>query len=500
MYAGALQRDPEERGEYLDRMCADNPQLRAKVVALIDAHSQDLLEPVTAAAPVNAESRHEHAQGQRVGPYLIRQEIGRGGMGIVYLADDTRLARTVALKALNQDISREPDARERFRREARAAAGLSHPGIATVYALEDIGDQLYLAYEYVPGDTLRKLVTSGPLPIDQVVDIGLQLARALAVAHTAGVVHRDIKPENVIKTPSGVVKVLDFGLARVEGTANRSIPGVILGTPAYMSPEQARGEHADFRSDLFAVGLVLYELASAVNPFAAATVTATIARIVEVDPAPLSQLQPSAAPELERIVTTCMQKDPLRRHQSTQELVVELEELAADLAERRRTSSHRSHPSYSVDRFRPRWWWQVHQLAASAVYVLMLYPAWLVRAFLPRPWGMLFILTVLASAAAGTSLRLHAWFTARFFPSEAPGQQAWTRVRTRWCDVAFAALLTAVAVVIAGAHPEFAMLLVAVSTATIVASFVIEPTTAHAAFPPPATSTSPPPGRTTSGH
>jgi len=129
----------------------------------------------------------------------------------------------------------------------------------------------------------------------------------------------------------------------------------------------------------------------------------------------------------------------------------------------------------------------------------MLNPAWLVRGWLPRPWGTIFILTVLASAAAAASLRLHVWFTARFVPSEAPGQQAWTCVRTRWCDVAFAALLTAAAVIIAGAHPEFAMLLVAVSTATIVASFVIEPATAHAAFPTPAASASPP-GRTSSGH
>jgi eukaryotic-like serine/threonine-protein kinase len=136
VYAGALQRDPEERGEYLDRMCAGKPQLRARIVALLDSHSQELLEPLTAAAPGNAD-QHEPGQGQRVGPYIIRHEIGRGGMGIVYLADDSRLSRTVALKALNQELSREPDARERFRREARAAAALSHPGIATVYALEE---------------------------------------------------------------------------------------------------------------------------------------------------------------------------------------------------------------------------------------------------------------------------------------------------------------------------------------------------------------------------
>jgi serine/threonine protein kinase len=490
VYAGALQRDPEERGDYLDRMCANRPELRAKVVALLDAHGHDFGEQVTVTA---ADASRQAAAGQMVGPYLIRHEIGRGGMGIVYLADDTRLSRTVALKALNQDISGEPGARERFRREARAAAGLSHPGIATVYALEEIGEQLFLASEYVPGDTLRRLVKSGPVPIEQVVDIGLQLARALVVAHTAGVVHRDIKPENVIKTPSGVVKVLDFGLARVEGAVNCSRTGILLGTPAYMSPEQARGQQADFRADLFALGLTLYELASAVNPFAAETVTATIARIVEEDPAPLSQVQPSALPELERIVTTCLQKDPLKRYSSTQELVVDLEELAADLAERRRRSSHDSHPVYNVERFRPRWWWEVHQLVASAVGVLMLYPAWHVRAWLPPPWGALFILSLLATVSAATSLRLHAWFTARFFPSEASGRQAWTRVRTRWCDAVIAALLTAAAAVIAGAHAEFAMLLVAVSTATVVASFVIEPATARAAFPPAAASTSPHP-------
>jgi len=488
VYAGALQRDPEERGEYLDQVCADKPELRAKVVALLEAHSQDFLETPTVAVPGGADYRPGHAQGQMVGPYLIRHEIGRGGMGIVYLADDTRLSRTVALKALNQEFSRDSDGRERLRREARAAAGLSHPGIATVYALEEIDDQLYLAYEYVPGDTLRRLVRSGPMPIEQVVDIGLQLARALAVAHTAGVVHRDIKPENVIKTPSGVVKVLDFGLARVEGTTSRSQTGVILGTPGYLSPEQARGQRADFRTDLFALGLVLYELASGVNPFMAETITATIARIVEQDPAPLGQVQPSAIPELERIVTTCLQKDPRRRYQSTQELVVELEELAADLAERRRISSHRSQPVYSVERFRPRWWWQVHQLATSAVYVLMLYPVWIVRAWLPRPWGVIFVLTVLAAVAAATSLRLHAWFTAQYFPADLPPQQGWTRNLKRWCDLLFASLLMLGAFAIATAHPEFAMLFVAVATAALVASLIIEPTTAQAAFPPPARS------------
>lgn len=485
VYAGALQRDPEERDEYLDRACANRPDLRAKVVALVAAHSQDFLEPATrAGSAAPGDIPPEFDEGQLLGPYIVRRELGRGGMGVVYLADDTRLSRRVALKALNRQLSREPGGRERLRREARAAAALSHPGIATVYAIEEIGDQLYIACEYVPGEPLRALVNSGPVPADQVVEIGLQLARALAVAHTAGVVHRDLKPENIVRTPSGVVKVLDFGLARVEtATPYLSQTGVILGTPAYLAPEQALGKPVDFRADLFALGLVLYELASGVNPFAASTITATLARIVEVDPVPLSEIEPATAPDLERIIETCLHKDPLQRYAATRELVGELEDLAADLAERRRASSHRSHRPHRIAPGRPRWWWQVHQLVVSAVAVAMLYPAWLVRAWLPRPLGMLFFLVVLASTAAGTSLRLHLWFVARFFPNELAAQQAASQGRTRWCDSAFAASLVVAALAVAGAHPEFAVLLVAVSTSMLVATFVIEPATARAAFP-----------------
>ncbi len=485
VYAAALQRDPEERAEYLERACAGQPALRARVVALLAAHSQDFLEPETALSPTAFADSPDHVDGRVVGPYIIRRELGRGGMGIVYLADDTRLSRRVALKALSEQLSREPGGREHLRREARAAAALSHPGIATVYAIEEIGGQLYIACEYVPGEPLRALVKSGPIAIDQVVEIGLQLARALAAAHTVGIVHRDIKPENIIRTPSGVVKVLDFGLARDETAPYLSRTGVILGTPAYLAPEQALGHHVDFRTDLFALGLVLYELASGVNPFAASTITATLARIVEADPAPLSRVQPAIVPELERIVETCLRKDPLQRYQSTQEVVAELQQLATDLTEHRRvSSSHRSHRTYHAEREGPLRWWQAHQLVMSALYLVMLYPAWLVRQWLPPPAGILFFLVLLTITAAATSLRLHLWFMAQFFPSELPAQQSWSRVRTRWCDAAAAGCQILAAVAIAGSHPEFAMLLVAVSTSTVVASFVIEPATARVAFPP----------------
>jgi serine/threonine protein kinase len=491
VYADALRRDPEERDHYLDVACANRPALREKVVALIAAHSSDFVSTTT----VSPSPQHRAAdfgfqsEGRTVGPYIIRRELGRGGMGVVYLADDTRLSRRVALKALNDALSLEPGGRERLRREARAAAALSHPGIATVYAIEEFAGQLYIACEYVPGDPLRALIKSGPVPADQVVDIGAQLARALAAAHTAGIVHRDIKPENIVRTPSGVVKVLDFGLARSEAASFLTQAGVVLGTPSYLAPEQALGHQADFRSDLFALGLVLYELASGVNPFAASTISATLARVVEEEPLPLSQLQPAVVADLERIVATCLQKDPARRYGSTQELVADLEQLAVELATQKRQSSHHSRPVY-LTRGQPRWWWQVHQLVVSAIYAGMLYPAWLVRGFLPRPGGMLFFLALLAATAAAVTFRLHLWFVSRFFPGELAAQRARSQLPTQLSDTAFAACLLAAAVAMAGDHPEFAVLLVAVAISTLVAAFVIEPTTARVAFPPAAPASS----------
>ena len=485
VYTAALRRDPEERADYLDLACAHRPDLRTKVAALLASHSTASAQTATVSppSPTHDHSHQNDAESRTVGPYIIRRELGRGGMGVVYLADDTRLSRRVALKALNEQLSREPGGRERLRREARAAAALTHPGIATVYAIEEIEGRLYISCEYVPGEPLRAVVNSGPVPIGQVVDIGVQLANALAAAHTAGIVHRDIKPENIVRTPSGVVKVLDFGLARSETSAFLSQTGVVLGTPAYLAPEQALGQQADFRSDLFALGLVLYELASGINPFAANTITGTLARIVEEEPLPLSQVQPAVVPDLERIVTICLQKDPLSRYGSTQELVGDLQQLADDLAQQKRSSSHHTHPVYQV-RGQPRWWWQFHQLAVSTIYIAMLYPAWIVRGFLPRPWGMLFFLVLLAAAAAATSFRLNLWFVSRYLPVELAGQRARTQSPIRWSDAVFGVGLVVAAFAISGNHPEFAVLLVAVSIALLVTAFVIEPTTARVAFPP----------------
>jgi len=491
LYAGALQRDPEERDTYLDGACAGRPDLRARIAALIEAHSADFLDGPRAvraqakAYPLAAAAQPGSLEGRRIGDYLIRREIGRGGMGVVYLAEDMRLQRRVALKALNPGLNQTPGLRERLRNEARVAAGLSHPGIATVYALEEMDGELYMACEFVPGAPLRALLKDGPLPIDEVVGIGLQLAKALAEAHTYGIVHRDLKPENVIQTPSGVVKILDFGLAIAEQRVDPRLTqtGTIVGTPAYLAPEQVLGQRADFRTDLFALGLLLYELASGMNPFVTNSVTGTIAKIVEEDPPPLSDVQPRSISELDRVIQICLHKDPEKRYATTHLLITDLERLNDELPRSRSTSVAGDRAVIASAATASRWL-VIHHVVVTTIYLAMLYPAWYARGWLPPPWNTLFLLGVLAAVAVATSLRLHLWFTALHFPQELAAQEARNGQRTRVCDIGFALIQVATALFIGGSHPEFAMLFVAVSMALLVASLVIEPATAAAVTRP----------------
>lgn len=485
LYAAALRHEPATRAGYLERACPD-PAIRARVSALLDSHGLDLGETESATGSLPAPGvtgPGTTLAGRQVGTYVVQRELGRGGMGVVYLAHDMRLGRTVAIKALSPAYSHSPDVRQRLLNEAKMAAALTHPGIATIYALEEIQGELYLVCEYVPGAPLRALVASGPLPIEDVIDIGIQLARALAEAHTKGIIHRDIKPENVIKTPSGVIKVLDFGLARAEYATGQGLtqPGMIVGTPAYLAPEQALGKEIDFRTDIFTLGLLMYELACGTNPFAAGTITATIGRIVNDDPPPLSAVRPHGFPALDRIIQRCLRKDPLARYRSTQDIIGDLERL-----------NHRSRPSAdgaSLDDPPPRpspprarRWLVNHQVIMSVVYVVLLYPAWIARGWLAAPLNSAFVLVLLGAAAAGASLRLHLWFTAITFPQQLAEQQAATQRWTRVCDVVFAAVQIGAALGISGMHPEFAMLFVAASVAILVASFVIEPATVRAAL------------------
>lgn len=496
IYAAAIDRDPEDRPAYLDRACAGEPDLRAAVEELLLRHSHDLdgVHAQTQPTPAREHERpasNEPGVGLRIGPYIVQRELGRGGMGVVYLADDTRLGRRVALKSISPGLDMALGNRERLQKEARLAAGLSHPAIATVYALEEIEHHLYLACEYVPGEPLRALLARGPLPIAEVVKIGSQLARAFAAAHTQGIVHRDIKPENIMHTPSGAVKVLDFGLARLEGDegSNLTRTGVIMGTPAYLSPEQAEGKAVDFRSDIFAVGLVIYELASGANPFLTSRVEATLERIRRFDPVPLSRLLREDVPELDRIVMRCLQKDPAARYKSTQEMVADFEQLEAALLRRSardvadsRASRARILPPSTLNQT-ALGWWEFHQIAMSVIYAAMMWPVWYVQNWVAAsPWATVFLIAVLGAAASGASLRLHLLFLARQVPDELATQRLATLPWIRVADIAFALLLAAGGFAISEAHREFAMLLITLSIVTMVALHVIEPTIARAAF------------------
>jgi serine/threonine protein kinase len=268
LFHRALERPSAERAAFLDDACAGNAALRAEVESLLGSHESagTFMEtpPAGAARLIDLmDQSGASLVGQSLGQYEIRRVLGAGGMGVVYLADDTRLGRTVALKAIAPQFAADDGRRERLRREARAAATLSHPNIATIYALEQFGDQLFIASEYVPGETLRDEISSGPQSFNRVVETALALGRALTLAHDRGIVHRDLKPENIIRRPDGEIKILDFGLARVRASDPPPSPqltedGARLGTPTYMSPEQLRGEPLDGRSDLFALGVVIY--------------------------------------------------------------------------------------------------------------------------------------------------------------------------------------------------------------------------------------------------
>jgi serine/threonine protein kinase len=266
--------------------------------------------------------------GEQLGPYRIEQKIGHGGMGQVFRAFDTRLHRTVAIKVLPSTYVADPDRKKRFLQEARAVSRLNHPNIVTLHDIANNGGVDYLVMEYVTGKTLKELIHPEGLPISEAGRYAIQLAGALAVAHAAGLIHRDIKPANIMVANDGQVKVLDFGLAKrltSEGAdsldAGQTVPGMIVGTVSYMSPEQTRGEPLDARSDDFALGSVLYEAVTGRVPFKASSLLSTIHQIALHDPPPPSQVQPRVPAWLEQIILRCLRKQVAERYQSMAELL-----------------------------------------------------------------------------------------------------------------------------------------------------------------------------------
>ena len=478
LFHRAIALPPGERETFI-AAATDDEEVRREVRSLVVAHERaaDFIE--TAAARIDPVSRPP-----RIGSYVVRGVLGEGGMGVVYLAEDERLGRTVALKAVAPRFSGDPARRERLRREARAAASLHHPGIATVFALEEIDDHLYIAGEYVPGETLREELGRGPLTPLRAVETVLAVAQALVVAHERGVIHRDLKPENLVRTPAGDVKILDFGLARVHDASpagpTLASDGAVMGTPAYMSPEQIRGTAVDARTDVFALGVVLYELVAGVSPFAGHDPASTIARILEAEPDPLRERTPAAGiGHVDRIVQICLRKLPAERFSTARELVRALEDARTVLA------GDAEHPHAPVTRpparNRALWWWRFHQAAATAGYAMLLIPLWRLRDLSDALGTLLFAGGLVGATAAG-AVRLHSWFAADLDRRRWHHEQRRSKPWRLSGDVLMTSVLAVEGIVALLSREAWGILLVAASAAVLVAFAVVEPATTRAAF------------------
>ena len=326
----ALDMPAVERDAYLRHACGGDQRLEDEVRSLVAAH--DRADRFLGAPAIDLAARELAGQrsddgrqaggdpliGQTLSHYRIVEKLGGGGMGVVYKAEDSRLHRPVALKFVSDDLASDAEAVSRFQREARTASALNHPHICTIYDIGGQDGRSFIAMEYLEGATLKDRLAAGPLGLDAVLRLGIQIADALDAAHTANVIHRDIKPANIFISSRGHAKLLDFGLAKMRAQTSReadftttagTIQGVVVGTIAYMAPEQARGEPVDHRADLWSVGLVLYEMAKGTRP------------------APAVRLRVEESPELERIVSKCLETDPDLRYQHAADLRTDLERL-----------------------------------------------------------------------------------------------------------------------------------------------------------------------------
>jgi Tol biopolymer transport system component len=370
LFHAALDRAPGERAAFLADECAGDQALRREVESLLASHEQEdhSLDAADIAANLLEHDQAGGAVGRTIDHYKILNLLGAGGMGAIFLAQDQRLARQVALKLLLPEFTRDRDRLRRFEDEARAASALNHPNIITVYDIGSAGDVHFIAMELVDGITLRQKLAGGRVKLGEALDIAAQIASALSAAHAAGIVHRDIKPENILLRRDGYVKIVDFGLAKLTASPAHSAgatraatwfqtaAGIIMGTPHYMSPEQVRGAAPDSRTDIFSFGAVLYEILTGRRAFQAATAVEAMNAIMNEEPPDLPVEIPGP---LQRVVRRCLEKQPEKRFQSADDLAFTLRALTAD--------SGFARPLARPARLHMPGWW----FAAAAILLLL---------------------------------------------------------------------------------------------------------------------------------
>jgi serine/threonine protein kinase len=470
LFEAALEQDPVDILKWLEAAAADDSVVRAEVRSLLEHHSRAgsfLMQPVAEAAPHLLEEEHTLEPGAVLGAYTVIREIGRGGMGRVYLASDGRLGRTVALKVVAPQLTREARHRDRLRREARAAAVLTHPGICTVYALEELDGELYIVTEFVEGHTLRDEIAGPARPsIQVIVSTARELASALSSAHAKGITHRDLKPENIMRTPEGRIKVLDFGLAHIETTPGGSaaivtqVPGGIIGTPAYMSPEQIEGRTAGPAADVFAFGVLLYEWISGRHPFQAGSALATLARVLDSTPEPLSSHAP--VPRwLSDVIERCLRKPANERFNSAAELLQAFDHPAIAESPSRRSST----------------WWRTHQVVAIGLYTLAAAHTWQIKEWLREPVSLWVFVVLGIVGSVGGIIRGHLVFTDIMNRPHLAGELARTQRVRLLTDLFVALLLTIDALLLIASVPLTAVLTMALATGIALAAVLMEPTT-----------------------
>jgi hypothetical protein len=473
---------------WLHREAPEDSALRTEVRSLLEYHSRAdrfLDQPIVSRHPEAFADEDPLPAGTRVGGYTVLREIGRGGMGRVYLARDNRLGREVALKALAPDLTHDPVYRERLRREARAAAALNHPGICTVYALEEVDGSLYIVSELVDGRTLRDEMDTARPSGEQVARCARELAAALGAAHARGIVHRDLKPENIMRARDGWLKILDFGLARlqtpggpVDGGTVHTRPGLLVGTPAYMAPEQLTGAPGDARSDVFAVGVVMYEYACGEHPFAASTELGRAARILESPPRPIGERVELPA-RLAAVIDRALRKRPEERFASAQEMLDALEAgtpppQVADAARRPADATR------TIGRLVG--WWRGHQLTTMALYLIATAASWAIKQRIDGAAAVWVLVGVGAGAATAGIARGHLLFTEQVNRAGLPTERRRASSLTRVGDAVVAIGLALDALLLAPIGPVWAVLTLALAVGVALAAFLMEPAITEAVF------------------